>query len=301
MAVIFIACFSLQNLYGLAQQGLMPYRNYEWMTEEGVQLFNPHTVDLNGEIGYILEVDLKYPKNLHNLHNDYPLGPEKFKISYENLSKYSKSEHFRIHGNKNYKSSKLFATLHDKKKYIIHIKNLRLYTDLGLKILKIHRVLKFEQKAFLKDFIRKCTDQRKKATTVFEKNQSKKLANSCYGTTISNIREYISVKLHTSEKSLLKASSKHTYKNQSIIGENLVVTSHFLPEIIHNKPYAVGFTILEYSKHFMYDFYYNKLLKSCGKQNIELLFSDTGNYKLFKLFQADFAYIIICISSTHML
>ena len=98
----------------------MPYAKYEWLTEEGVRLFNPHTVDLNGKIGYILEVDLKYPKNLHYLHNDYPLGPERFKIRYENLSKYSKSEHFRIHGNKNYKSSKLFATLHDKKKYIFY-------------------------------------------------------------------------------------------------------------------------------------------------------------------------------------
>ena len=256
----------------------MPYKNYEWLSEEEIRSFNPSTVDLNGEIGYILEVDLKYPKKLHYLHNDYPLAPERFSIGFNNLSRFSKKEHLRVHGNNNYKSSKLFATLFNKSNYVIHIKNLKLYTDLGLEILKIHKIMKFEQKAFLKDFIRKCTDQRKKAATVFEKNQSKKLANSCYGTTISNIREYISVKLHTNEKSLLKAASKHTFKNQSIIGENIVITSHFLPEIVHNKPYAVGFTILEYSKHFMYDFYYNKMLKNCGKENIELLFSDTGNY-----------------------
>ena len=140
----------------------MPYKNYEWMSKKEAQSFNPYTVDLDGDIGYILEVDLKYPKKLHSLHNDYPLGPERFKIKYNNLSRYSKKEYFRIHGHKNYKSSKLTATLFNKYHYIIHIKNLKLYTDLGLKILKIHRILKFNQKAFLKDFIRKCTDQRKK-------------------------------------------------------------------------------------------------------------------------------------------
>lgn len=115
-----------------------------------------------------------------------------------------------------------------------------------MKLLKVHRILQFRQKPFLQDFIRKCTDARKKATSDFEKNQFKKVANSCYGITISNIREYISVKIHTTEKSFLKASSSHTFKSYNIIDQDIVVTSHFLPTVTHNKPYAVGFSILEF-------------------------------------------------------
>ena len=180
-----------------------------------------------------------------------------------------------------------------------------------MKLKKIHRILMFKQDSFLEPFITKCTNERKKAKTVFEKNQYKKISNSCYGKTIENVRDYINVKIHTNEKSFKKAMSKHTFKTFSIIDENLVITSHRLPSIIHNKPYAVGFTILEYvsisisisilllyyyiyylylisnsnfyflfinfqSKHFMFDFFYNVLLKKCGRENIELLFSDTG-------------------------
>jgi hypothetical protein len=109
----------------------------------------------------------------------------------------------------------------------------------------------FNQSSFLEPFISKCTNERKKAKTVFEKNQYKKISNSCYGKTIENVRDYITVKLHTNEKSFKKALSKYTFKTFSIIDENLVLTSHSLPEITHNKPYAVGFTILEYvSKSF---------------------------------------------------
>ena len=104
----------------------------------------------------------------------------------------------------------------------------------------------FNQESFLEPFISMCTKERKNAKTVFEKNQFKKISNSCYGKTIENVRDYITVKLHTTEKSLKKSLSKYTFKSFSIIDENLVITSHRLPEILHNKPYAVGFTILEY-------------------------------------------------------
>ena len=115
-----------------------------------------------------------------------------------------------------------------------------------MKLKKIHRILMFKQESFLEPFISKCTQERKQAKTVFEKNQFKKISNSCYGKTIENVRDYITVKLHTNEKSFKKAISKYTFKSFSIIDENLVLTSHKLPEITHNKPYAVGFTILEY-------------------------------------------------------
>jgi hypothetical protein len=230
----------------LSQIGKLPYSDFEWIPKYHTTTFDIEKIDLEGDIGYILEVDLEYPESIHYRHNDFPLAPETTNIVLEDLSDYSRNCYKTSNNNENYKSTKLTSTCFDKYNYVVHIKNLRLYTDLGMKLKKIHRILKFKQNDFLKPFIEKCTEERKKANTIFEKNQFKTISNSCYGKTIENVRDYISVKLHTNEKSLLRAMSKHTFKSFSIIDENLVTTSHRLPEITHNKPYAVGFAILEY-------------------------------------------------------
>jgi hypothetical protein len=227
---------------------MLPYANYKWLPEYHLSTFDPLKIDLNGSKGFILEVDLEYPEKIHYHHNDFPLAPESNEICLDDLSKYSRDCFLTSCNNINatYKSVKLTSTCFNREKYIVHIKNLRLYLELGMKLKKIRRVLEFDQNDFLRPFIEKCTEERKNAKTVFEKNQFKKISNSCYGKTIENIRDYISIKLHTNEKSFKKAISKHTFKSFSIIDENLVATSHRLPEITHNKPYAVGFTILEY-------------------------------------------------------
>lgn len=262
------------NLYGHAQTGKLPYSNYEWVCDFDIDTFDVTKIDCDSDEGYILEVDLEYPKKLHYLHNDYPLAPEMNEIKWEDLSPYSK----KYCDSLNYKSKKLVTSFRKKEKYIVHVKNLKLYVQLGLKITKIHRILKFKQVNFLLPFIEKCTEARKNAKSVFEKNLYKLISNSCYGKFIENARDYINLRIHQNVESFRKATSQHTFKSYSIIDENLVTTSHFLPEITHNKAYAIGFTILEYSKHFMYDFYYNKLLKKCGKENIELLFTDTDSF-----------------------
>ena len=241
-AIIYI---DANNLYGGSQEKSLPYDRYAWVSDDKIRKFDPLKTDLNGDIGYILEVDLEYPQKHHHHHSDYPLAPENYEICLDDLSRFSQREYLK-YNKSSYKSKKLTSTFFDRKKYVIHIQNLVLYMQLGMKLLKIHRILQFRQKPFLLDFIRKCTSARKKAASDFEKNQFKKVANSCYGMTISNIREYISVKIHTSEKSFLKATSSHTFKNYNIIDQDIIVTSHFLPTVTHNKPYAVGFSILEF-------------------------------------------------------
>jgi len=75
-------------------------------------------------------------------------------------------------------------------------------------------------------------------------------SNSNFGKTIQNIRDYMEVKLHTKAKTALKAASLHTFKNFSIIDEQLVQTNHFLPTIVHYTPIAIGVTILELVRYF---------------------------------------------------
>ena len=87
-------------------------------------------------IGYFLEVDLEYPDELHELHNDYPLAPEKLAVSSDMLLKYE----IKVGDVK-----KLIPNLGNKTKYVLHYRNLQFYLSLGMKPTKIHRVLKFKQ------------------------------------------------------------------------------------------------------------------------------------------------------------
>ena len=100
----------------------------------------------------ILEVDLEYPQELHDLHNDYPVCPEKVKVSNDMLSGYCKknAEKYNISIGL---ISKLIPMLKDKKEYVLHYCNLQLYLDLSLKINKVHRVLEFNQSPWLKQYI----------------------------------------------------------------------------------------------------------------------------------------------------
>ena len=223
----------------------LPKGNLEWMTENEINNFNIDTIDLEGPKGYILEVDLDYPKKLHLKHNELPLAPDLVQVSYNDLSPYSKKALLECDGRKNYKDIKLISSFYPRKYYVTHLKNLKLYLDLGLKLKKIHRILKFDQEAFIKPFIEMCTLARQNSKTKFESDQFKKLANSVYGKTLQSVRNYSVVKLSTTRSLLLKRISDPTFKNFVIISDNLVQTNHETSEILHDRPIFIGFTILE--------------------------------------------------------
>ena len=102
--------------------------------------------------GFVLEVDLEYQKELHELHNDYPLALDKIEIKREMLSEYQLkiADLYNIPiGN----AKKLVPDLFDEERYVIHYENLKLYLRLGLKLKKIHHVLEFSQSQWLKSYI----------------------------------------------------------------------------------------------------------------------------------------------------
>ena len=94
------------------------------------------------------------------MHNDYPLAPEKLEISSDMLSKYC-SDIADKYGIKAGGISKLVPNLRDKKNKIVHYRNLLLYLSLGMKLSKIHRVIKFKQSNWLKEYIDFNTEKRK--------------------------------------------------------------------------------------------------------------------------------------------
>ena len=155
----------------------LPLSHFTWMTKEEIDHFDIDSVNIDGDIGYILECDLKYPKKLHEAHNNLPLAPEILEVRNKNLSPYAKKALLLTDNKKRYKDVKLISSFHTRKNYVVHAKNLKLYKDLGLKITNISRILKFKQSNFIAPFIEKCTESRQNASTKFEMDQFKKLVS----------------------------------------------------------------------------------------------------------------------------
>ena len=129
--------------------------------------------------GYIFEVDVEYSKNLHDLHSDLPFLPERIQTN---------------------QCSKLACNLYDKNNYVVHIRSLKQALDHGLILKKLHRVIQFNQEAWLKEYIDMNTELRKQAKNYFEKDFFKLMNNSVFGKTMENIRKHRDIKLVTTDK-----------------------------------------------------------------------------------------------------
>jgi len=171
-----IVYIDANNLYGLSQIQKLPIDSFRWLSKEEVKNFSL-TDDFEGEKGYFVECDLKYPTHLHKLHSNYPLAPEILEVNFENLSPYAQTAIEKTDGKRKYKDVKLMSTFHDRIKYVCHVKNLCLYVSLGLELTKIHRVLEFRQEAMFKPFIEKTTTARQNAKSKFETDLFKKLVS----------------------------------------------------------------------------------------------------------------------------
>ena len=256
----YIMYLDANNLYGWAMSQYLPTGNVKWMTDKEISKTNLGKYELDSKEGLILEVDLEYPKEPHDLHNDYPIAPEKVKVSKNMLSTYCKkiAEKYNISIGL---VSKLIPTLRDKKEYVLHYRNLQLYLDLGLKIKKIHRVLKFDQSPWLKQYIDFNTEKRKHAKNSFEKDFFKLMNNSVFGKTMENLRKRVDVRLVTNEKKLDKLTSKPTFVSSKIFNENLMAVHKIKETLTLNRPAYVGMCILDLTKTLMYDFHYNYIKK----------------------------------------
>jgi len=153
-----------------------------------------------------LEVDLAYPRDLHELHNDYPLAPEKVTLTEEMLSSYSKS-----FPGQHVLTEKLIPNLNDKIKYVTHYVNLKLYIRLGMKLKRVHRVLQFDQSPWMKPYIDFNTNKRRQATTDFERDFYKLLNKSVFGKTMKNLRNRVNVTLCNDEIKAKKIIASSTF------------------------------------------------------------------------------------------
>ena len=166
----YITYLDANNLYGWAMSLRFPKSGFHWKrvmpTEEQIMKMKP-----NSKKGWILEVHLEYPEELHYWHNDYPLAPEKKVIGSDKMLEYQQ----RLMADLDLtmpNTEKLVLTLEDKEKYVVHYKNLQFYLRQGMRLKKVHRVIEFNQEPWMEPYIRMNTEFRKQAKSDFERTST---------------------------------------------------------------------------------------------------------------------------------
>ena len=242
----YIQYLDANNLYGAAMSEKLPMNGFKWVNdifeinEKFVNSYNK-----NSDKGYILEVHVDYPSKLHKLHSDMPFLPERMILD---------------------KTKKLVCNLHDKKNYVVHIGVLKQALDHELKLRKVHRVIEFNQKEWLKEYIDVNTELRKNAANDFEKDFFKLMNNAVFGKTMENVRKHRDIKLVRTDKKRNKLVSEPNYHTMKLIDDNLAIIEMKKVKVKMNKPIYLGLCILEISKIIMYEFWYDYVKNKYGNK-----------------------------------
>ena len=165
----YITYLDANNLYGWAMSKPLPTHGFKWMKLNELETWEKHSC--------ILEVDLEYPKSLHDLYSDYPLAPEQIEVN---------------------KVPKLIPKQGDKEKF--SLRNLKQCLSSGLKLTNIHRGIKFKESQWLEKYIALNTSLRTVAKNEFEKDFFKLMNNLVFGKTMKNIRNIVDIKLVNNKK-----------------------------------------------------------------------------------------------------
>ena len=262
----------MNNLYGWGMAQYLPYGDFKW--EPNIDLCVILNTPDDSEIGYIVDCDLFYPDSVRIRTEDFPLCPEKRNVKISEFSKFQKE----CPGHPKYTSpiQKIILDVNNKLHYVTHYRNLKFYLKMGLHVMTINRVISFRQKPWLAGYItfnqNKRMDPKNKT---FEKNFYKLMNNIFYGKTIEDVAKYRDFKV---KYDISKSVRNPRFKQQSKVGTNLSVVEFFKKEAVYNKPFYLGFSILELSKLIMYKYYYETL--PLLKKEYHLLYCDTDSFIL---------------------
>ena len=246
----YLQYFDANNLYGWAMSQPLPTGDFRWIN---CNAWDPNKLvnmlSAEKKHGYLLEVDVKYPRELHNLHNDIPFICGKMKIN---------------------GVEKLIPNLYDKKNYIIHIRALKQALDHGLILEKIRRCIRFRQSPWMKEYIDFNTKLRTASKNDFEKDFYKLMNNSVFGKTMENIRRHRDIKLVNNKEKYLKTVMKPNFKSGTLLWPDLMGCEMGKIKVVMNKPVYSGQAILDLSKIIMYEFHYDYMLPKYGDKKIVL-------------------------------
>ena len=248
----FIVYLDANSLYPTAMMQPLPVGGFEWLSEGKLKQWEK-IVD-SEDLGCVLEVDLEYPAELHDFHNDFPLAPELMEVG---------------------GIFKLIPNLKDKEKMVLDGRNLKLFLSLGMKLKNIRRGIGFKKEAFMKPFIEWNTKLRTAAKNDFEKELFKLASNAVYGKTMENVRNRINMRLVNDRKKKANLVRKINFKHATKFGEKIAAVHMKKTKVTLDKPIFVGAAILDLSKIHMFKFHYGYVKKKWEK--VKVLYSDTDS------------------------
>ncbi|EZA48473.1 hypothetical protein X777_13782 [Ooceraea biroi] len=255
----YLMYFDVNNLYGWAMCQPLPYTDFRWVDD--TSNFEVNVIAPDSPKGYVLEVDLEYPRHLHDAHADLSFCPTRDKP----LGK---------------RQDKLLATLYDKKRYVIHYRNLQQCTRHGLRVTKIQRVLEFSQSPWLRDdYIELNTRFRVAAKNDFEKNLYKLMNNAVFSKTMENVRNHFDVKLVTKWDGRYGAEAmiaKPNFHSRSVFSSNLIAIEMRKLEVKFNKPIYADMCILDISKVCLYEFHHEYMVP-VYHDRCKVMYTDTDS------------------------
>ena len=258
------------NLYGHSMSKPLPYKNFKWSNDLTLDPYNLQKGNY--------EVDIEIPENLHDKFKDYPLCPEIKNIPENMLSKYQKYLNDKLNIKYSAADRKLILDLLPKKNYKVYYKNLEYYLKLGIKIIKVYRILTFDEKPFLKEYIDLNTELRKNSKNDLEKDLFKLMNNSIFGKSMENVLNRSNIKLINNDpEKLLKLIKQPNFENAYQISNKLALVESKPIKTVFNKPIYLGACILESSKLHMYQFWYNHLKPKYGTK-VQLIYTDTDSF-----------------------
>ena len=203
--------------------------------------------------GNLLEVDVEYPKELRENHNELPFLADRMKIG---------------------KEEKLVPNLRDKKGYLVHIKRLNQILKGGIRSKKLHRVIEFQQSNWMKPYIMLNTRLRTAAKNEFEKGFFKLMNNSVFGKTMENIRDRKDMKLVTSEQKYQKFAMEPNFKDGYPFLKDSFAVEMGRTKIKVNRPVYLRQAILDIRKTLMHEFHYDYMRLKYGSK-VKLCYIDT--------------------------
>ena len=243
------------NLYGWAMSESLPYDEIKF--EKDICLNDILNTPDDSDIGYFIEVDLKYPDNIKEKTKNLPFAPMNKKINPDKFNDYMKE----IKPDTYIQTIKLTCDFSNKTNYLIHYRMLKFCVRHGMIVDKVHEIISFKQSKWLEKYISFNTQKRNKAKNDFEKDFYKLLNNAFYGKTMENVRNRLKIKFikKDDQREILKQQSKLTFNSIHKSYENYNSYTFKQNEVLMNKPIYLGFSVLELSKLLMYETYYDKL------------------------------------------
>ena len=271
-------------LYAWAMSQPLPVSDFTWLDPQEVDDMYTHLdqvlQDYNDqdETACFLRVDLSYPPELHRKHDTFPLAPEHLQIPWHQLSPFQRAYLTQQRMTHVVNHEKLIPNLFDKHEYVLHIKNLQQYVQLGMKCTKIHQVIRFKQAAWLKPYIDLNTRLRQAgADDPFAVTFWKLMNNIIYGKMIEDASKYRTLKLINNYQDYQKVVVRREFVHAKLVADNSAIVELKTAQPTSNKPRYLGVAVLAYAKHHIYDFHYNMVLRHFEPDEVRLLMTDTDS------------------------